>query len=75
MPPAVQTELHELQVDLRAHVPTDFSMPIAVFTDECWAGLVRGDEIPTGEARERFLRGGEEKKRVFEDLVRVVGTP
>lgn len=75
LPPAVQTELHGLQEELRARGPTDFGMPIEEFTEECWAGLVRADEeVPVGVAREMFIKGEDEKRKAFEDLVKWMGT-
>ncbi|KAI0015734.1 short chain dehydrogenase [Xylariomycetidae sp. FL0641] len=52
IPPAVKTELHELQDDLRAKGNTDFGLTLDEFMREAWAGLVNGDEeIPVGPAR------------------------
>lgn len=74
LPPAVQTELHELQEELRAKGQTNFGMPLDEFTDECWEGLVRGDkEVPVGATKERF-GGEEERRRVFERVVELMGT-
>ncbi|KAI1189437.1 short chain dehydrogenase [Nemania serpens] len=44
VPPAVQTELHELQDDLRAAGHANIGITIEEYMRDCWAGLERGDE-------------------------------
>lgn len=75
LPPAVQTELHALQPELRARGPTDFGMPLAAFVDDAWAGLVRSDEeIPVGTVKERWYQGEGERRKAFDALVEAMGT-
>jgi short-subunit dehydrogenase involved in D-alanine esterification of teichoic acids len=72
IPPAVQTELHELQEDLRAQGMANFGMPIEAFTEECWAGLVDGlEEIPIGTIRERFAHIEDGRKEAFKGMVKM----
>ncbi|KAI1662222.1 NAD(P)-binding protein [Daldinia decipiens] len=55
LPPAVKTELHSQQAELVEIGQGDIGIPVEQFTDEAWAGLVRGDEeIPVGHVKERF---------------------
>ncbi|RYP44690.1 hypothetical protein DL768_008875 [Monosporascus sp. mg162] len=75
LPPAVQTELHELQEDLRARGPTNFGMPLAEFTDEVWDALTKGkEEIPVGMVKDRFVKVDDERKEMFQQLVEMAGT-
>ncbi|RYP60847.1 hypothetical protein DL769_007947 [Monosporascus sp. CRB-8-3] len=75
LPPAVQTELHELQEDLRARGPTDFGMPLAEFTDEVWDALAKSEEeIPVGTVRDRFARVEDQRREMFHHMVKMMGT-
>ncbi|KAI8630029.1 short chain dehydrogenase [Xylariaceae sp. FL1651] len=44
VPPAVQTELHVLQEDLRAAGQADIGITIEEYMQDCWPGLENGDE-------------------------------
>lgn len=55
LPPAVQTELHSQQQDLVDIGEAVIGITIGEFTDDAWAGLVKGEEeIPTGPLKETF---------------------
>ncbi|KAL7622096.1 hypothetical protein AAE478_007598 [Parahypoxylon ruwenzoriense] len=70
LPPAVQTELHSQQAELVAIGQGDIGMPLAEFTDEAWAGLLRGDEeIPVGMVRDRFDAVEEPRREQFRRMV------
>ncbi|KAI1336652.1 short chain dehydrogenase [Xylariaceae sp. FL0016] len=78
IPPAVRTELHELQADLRAKGDTDFGLTIGEFMDGtaegagdgCWEGLVRGDEeIPVGPVKKGFGALEDARRGRFEGMV------
>ncbi|RYO90568.1 hypothetical protein DL766_007444 [Monosporascus sp. MC13-8B] len=72
---SVQQELHELQEDLRARGPTDFGMPLAEFTDQVWDALTKGkDEIPVGINKDRFVNGEDERREMFQQMVKMAGT-
>lgn len=43
LPPAVQTELHELQPELVAAGQANIGMPLTAFIDETWEALERWD--------------------------------
>ncbi|KAI0905204.1 short chain dehydrogenase [Ustulina deusta] len=44
VPPAVQTELHELQDDLREAGYANIGITLEEYMRDCWAGLQQGDE-------------------------------
>ncbi|KAI1081401.1 short chain dehydrogenase [Whalleya microplaca] len=70
IPPAVQTELHEQQEDLRAKGKTKFGIPIGDFLREAWAGLQAGDvEIPVGPARTNSAEYEALRRDKFRDMV------
>ncbi|KAI1496324.1 short chain dehydrogenase [Biscogniauxia marginata] len=70
IPPAVQTELHELQDDLRAKGDTRFGMTIGDFVEDAWAGLARGDvEIPVGPVKARFEALEKARREQFDGVV------
>ncbi|CAJ2502181.1 Uu.00g095750.m01.CDS01 [Anthostomella pinea] len=70
IPPAVRTELHGLQDDLRAAGDTNFGLSIDEFLQETWAGLTRGDdEIPIGPVKDRFAAFEDERRERFDGLV------
>ncbi|KAI5917194.1 short chain dehydrogenase [Camillea tinctor] len=70
IPPAVQTELHMLQDDLRANGNTNFGMPLPDFIRDVWAGLLRGDDdIPVGHARMNAIAFESIRKEKFKDMV------
>ncbi|TGJ79026.1 hypothetical protein E0Z10_g9743 [Xylaria hypoxylon] len=55
VPPAVQTELHELQDDLRGTEFAHMGITIGEFMQGCWAGLEAGDEeILVGPVKANF---------------------
>ncbi|RYO79650.1 hypothetical protein DL764_009997 [Monosporascus ibericus] len=74
LPPAVQTELHELQEDLRARGHTNFGMPLVEFTDETWDALTKGkEEIPVGMVKDRFVKADDERREMFQQMVKMMG--
>ncbi|KAI0009456.1 short chain dehydrogenase [Xylariaceae sp. FL0662B] len=75
IPPAVQTELHELQEDLRVKGHANMGMPIGDFLREAWAGLEAGDdEIPVGMARTNSAQYEALRKEKFKDMVALTMT-
>lgn len=72
LPPAVQTELHELQPELVAAGQAQIGMPLKAFIDETWAALDRWDEneneIMVNEVKQRFGHIDDEKKAAFKRL-------
>lgn len=72
IPPAVQTELHELQPELVATGQASFGMPLKEFLDETWASLDRWDpdenEIMVSQVRHQFGHVEDERKKVFKGL-------
>ncbi|GAP84706.2 putative short chain dehydrogenase [Rosellinia necatrix] len=70
VPPAVQTELHELQDDLRAAGLANIGITIDEFMRDCWAGLERGDEeILVGPIRENFSALEDGRKAMFKHFL------
>ncbi|KAI1380412.1 NAD(P)-binding protein [Hypoxylon crocopeplum] len=70
LPPAVQTELHSQQAELVKIGEGNIGIPLAQFTDEAWAGLVKGDEeIPVGMVRDRFDATEEPRRSQFKRIV------
>lgn len=70
IPPAVQTELHQSQDDLRASGNTNFGMPLSEFIRDVWTGLTEGqDEIPVGHARMNSLAFESIRKEKFQEMV------
>jgi short-subunit dehydrogenase involved in D-alanine esterification of teichoic acids len=54
-PPAVQTELHDEKHQPDIKNGRQMGMPLDQFTEESWAGLVKGDDqIPVGMAKDAF---------------------
>ncbi|KAG6359346.1 hypothetical protein INS49_012867 [Diaporthe citri] len=72
LPPAVQTELHELQPELVAVGQGQIGMPLKAFIDETWAALDRWDEneneIMVQEVKQRWGHIDNEKKAAFKQL-------
>jgi len=72
LPPAVQTELHELQPELVAAGQGQIGMPLKAFIDETWAALDRWDEnedeIMVKEVSQRWGHIDDEKKTAFKQL-------
>lgn len=72
LPPAVQTELHELQPELVAAGQAQIGMPLRAFIDETWAALDRWDEneneIMVKEVSQRWGHIDDEKKTAFKQL-------
>lgn len=72
LPPAVQTELHELQPELVAAGQGQIGMPLKAFIDETWAALDRWDEnedeIMVKEVKQRWGHIDNEKKTAFKQL-------
>lgn len=72
MPPAVQTELHELQPELVAAGQAHIGMPLADYIDETWASLERWDsdevEIMVAQVRGDYGHLEDEKRIAFEQL-------
>lgn len=82
LPPAVQTELHELQPELVAAGQGQIGMPLKGFIDETWAALDRWDldenEIMVKELSQRWGHIDDEKKTAFkqlEDMIKGMGGP
>ncbi|KAI2621932.1 NAD(P)-binding protein [Hypomontagnella submonticulosa] len=70
LPPAVQTELHSQQEELVKIGQGNIGIPLQQFTDEAWAGLLRGDnEIPVGIVKDRFDAVEEPRRGPFEQMV------
>lgn len=76
LPPAVQTELHELQPELVAAGQVQIGMPLKAFIDETWAALDRWDEnedeIMVKEVSQRWGHIDDEKKAAFKQLEAVM---
>ncbi|KAH9907048.1 short chain dehydrogenase [Xylariomycetidae sp. FL2044] len=74
IPPAVRTELHELQDDLREKGDTQFGLTIDEFMADAWDdGLAKGkEEIPVGPVRNRFDDMEKERRARFEGLVKIM---
>lgn len=76
IPPAVQTELHDLQSDLAAHGKTDYGMPLADYIDGTWAGLLRGDdEVAVGDFALTNLAADEKRREVFARIEAMMDDP
>ncbi|KAI1362576.1 short chain dehydrogenase [Xylaria arbuscula] len=70
VPPAVQTELHELQEDMRAAGLANIGITIEEYMKDCWAGLENGDEeILIGPIKQRFAHLEDERKAAFKNFV------
>lgn len=70
VPPAVQTELHELQDDMRAAGQAHIGISIEAYMKDCWAGLERGDEeILIGPIKENFSTLEDGKKVMFKQFL------
>jgi short-subunit dehydrogenase involved in D-alanine esterification of teichoic acids len=72
LPPAVQTELHDAKHQPDIKDGGSIGMPLAEFTEECWAGLLEGKEaVPVG--RTKGLWGWEEERgRMFGEMVKAM---
>ncbi|KAF3397635.1 hypothetical protein DPV78_008199 [Talaromyces pinophilus] len=69
-PPAVQTELHDPknQPDM-SHMPSDFGMPLELFTKETIEKLYAGsDQIPIGYAGVAFDGWEQERQKAFMEI-------
>jgi short-subunit dehydrogenase involved in D-alanine esterification of teichoic acids len=52
LPPAVQTELHDEKHQPDIKNGGSIGMPLSEFTEDCWEGLVEGQEaIPVGRTK------------------------
>ncbi|KAI1747279.1 short chain dehydrogenase [Xylaria castorea] len=70
VPPAVQTELHELQPDMVAAGQANIGITIDEFIRDCWAGLEAGDEeILVGPLKANFANLEDGKRAVFKNFV------
>ncbi|KAI3326395.1 short chain dehydrogenase [Xylariaceae sp. AK1471] len=70
VPPAVQTELHELQEDLRAAGQANIGITIEEYMQDCWAGLEHGDEeILVGPIKANFSNLEDKKRAVFNSFL------
>ncbi|KAI0427806.1 short chain dehydrogenase [Xylaria sp. FL1042] len=66
VPPAVQTELHELQDDLREAGLANIGITIDEYMRDCWAGLEGGDEeILVGPIKANFARLEDGRRSAF----------
>ncbi|KAI0521942.1 short chain dehydrogenase [Xylaria bambusicola] len=73
VPPAVQTELHELQEDMRAAGLANIGITIEEFMKDCWPGLENGDEeILIGPIRENFGTLEDGRRKAFARFVSTV---
>lgn len=76
MPPAVQTELHELQADLVAKGEGSFGMPLPEFVDGAWAGLQKGDdEVPVGEKTIQGRAAEAGRREAFAGILAMMSNP
>ncbi|RWA03123.1 hypothetical protein EKO27_g11983, partial [Xylaria grammica] len=70
VPPAVQTELHELQDDLRGTEFANMGITITEFMHDCWAGLEAGDEeILVGPVKANFGAVEDVRRVCFNNFV------
>ncbi|KAI8948867.1 short chain dehydrogenase [Xylaria longipes] len=70
VPPAVQTELHELQPDMVAAGQANIGITIDEFIRDCWAGLEAGDEeVLVGPIKANFANLEDGKRAVFKNFV------
>ncbi|KAI5925184.1 short chain dehydrogenase [Camillea tinctor] len=70
LPPAVRTELHSLQPDLKEAGHDDFGMPIGEFVDEAWEGLLQGkEEVPVGFVKGRLDAFEGPRREAFKGIV------
>lgn len=76
IPPAVQTELHELQADIVAKGEEKLGMPLPAFIDGAWAGLQRGDdEIPVGEFAIKNYAAEAGRREAFAGILGMMSNP
>lgn len=72
LPPAVQTELHELQPELVAVGQANIGMPLGAFIEETWAALERWDggedEIMVKEVKGNWGRVEDARRVAFGQL-------
>jgi short-subunit dehydrogenase involved in D-alanine esterification of teichoic acids len=72
LPPAVQTELHDEKHQPDIKNGGSIGMPLNEFTDECWKGLVDGDEaIPVGRTKGQW-KWEEERGQMFNKMVEMM---
>ncbi|KAI0537261.1 short chain dehydrogenase [Xylaria digitata] len=70
VPPAVQTELHELQDDLRGTEFAHMGITIEEFMRGCWAGLEAGDEeILVGPVKANFGTIEDGRRAWFDNFI------
>ncbi|KAI0454972.1 short chain dehydrogenase [Xylaria acuta] len=70
VPPAVQTELHELQPDMVAAGQANIGITIEEFIRDCWAGLEAGDEeILVGPLKANFKNLEDGRRAVFKNFI------
>lgn len=76
IPPAVQTELHELQPELVAAGQAGIGMPLPDFIDETWAAMDRWDpvehEIMVSQVRSRMGHVEDAKRAGFEQMLQSI---
>ncbi|KAI0101731.1 short chain dehydrogenase [Nemania sp. FL0031] len=73
IPPAVQTELHELQDDLREAGHANIGITIEDYMLGCWEGLEQGEEeILVGPIKENFANLEDGRRAVFSNFLAAV---
>lgn len=76
IPPAVQTELHQLQPELVAAGNAHIGMPLNHFINEVWEALERWDpaehEIMVKEVKERFGHVEDGQKAAFTEFMKFI---
>ncbi|KAI0479981.1 short chain dehydrogenase [Xylaria cf. heliscus] len=75
VPPAVQTELHELQPDMVAAGQANIGISIDDFMRDCWAGLEAGEEeILVGPIKANFAHLEDGRRAVFNRFIADMAT-
>ncbi|KAH8160384.1 hypothetical protein CIB48_g7865 [Xylaria polymorpha] len=70
VPPAVQTELHELQPDMVAAGLANIGITVDEFIRDCWAGLEAGEEeILVGPLKTNFATLEDGRRAIFRNFV------
>ncbi|KAI0868852.1 short chain dehydrogenase [Hypoxylon argillaceum] len=73
IPPAVQTELHILQDDLREAGFAHIGITIEEYMKDCWAGLESGEEeILVGPVKQNFSTLEVERRQMFQFFLKAV---
>ncbi|KAI1129058.1 short chain dehydrogenase [Nemania abortiva] len=73
IPPAVQTELHELQDDLREAGHANIGITIEDYMRGCWEGLETGEEeILVGPIKENFAHLEDGRRAMFGNFLAAV---